>query len=373
MGWAEQLPSGKWRGVYRDSVGKRKSAGTYVRKSDAVRAAGSKEDETRKSSKPTSDLTWAEWEPVWWSSRTVSPGTKQRNQSAIEGHIRPKWGTTKISDITTGDVQQWVTEMCRDKNEGGAGVAPNTSIKNYFILSGSLRAAVQAGLIDKNPCSGIDLPPAGPMPERFLTDAEAEALRKSMPNDLLGLLFDVLLGSGMRLGEALGLHWENVNLDAQTITVAWSWDREIRNFKPPKNHQKRTIPIGNTVTKLLRERLDEQGYGKPPSIVYRGSGSKPHTGLVFAYVDGKPIDDAKFRATFDAAVRVTYLGHGKKRKHIGHVRPHDLRHTYASWLAQSGVPIQQIAKLLGHADLATVQRYADLAQTQWDSVRKVLG
>src|SRR5699024_1236124 len=52
--------------------------------------------------------------------------------------------------------------------------------------------------------------------------------------------------------------------------------------------------------------------------------------------------------------------------------PHDLRHTYASWLLQSGVTIETLSKLLGHANITTTQRYAHLADTQWESVRDAL-
>ncbi|WP_342743168.1 tyrosine-type recombinase/integrase [Saccharopolyspora shandongensis] len=55
------------------------------------------------------------------------------------------------------------------------------------------------------------------------------------------------------------------------------------------------------------------------------------------------------------------------------VTPHDLRHTYASWLVQDGVSIKTLSVLLGHASVATTERYAHLADTQWDQVRAVLG
>ncbi|MDA3624827.1 tyrosine-type recombinase/integrase [Saccharopolyspora sp. WRP15-2] len=53
--------------------------------------------------------------------------------------------------------------------------------------------------------------------------------------------------------------------------------------------------------------------------------------------------------------------------------PHDLRHTYASWLVQDGVSIQAVRALLGHASVATTERYAHLANAEWDKVRAVLG
>jgi integrase len=62
-----------------------------------------------------------------------------------------------------------------------------------------------------------------------------------------------------------------------------------------------------------------------------------------------------------------------ERANIGHARPHDLRHTYASWLVQNGTPIEEVARLRGHASSVVTQRYAHLADTPKDSVLKALG
>lgn len=88
---------------------------------------------------------------------------------------------------------------------------------------------------------------------------------------------------------------------------------------------------------------------------------------------GSPYDGALFTHRLDAAARVATVGEGSRRRAVGHVRPHDLRHTYASWLVQDGVPIQAVRDLLGHQSLITTQRYAKLGDTQWDAVRSVLG
>ncbi|QYN33338.1 tyrosine-type recombinase/integrase [Pseudonocardia sp. DSM 110487] len=57
---------------------------------------------------------------------------------------------------------------------------------------------------------------------------------------------------------------------------------------------------------------------------------------------------------------------------IGPLTIHDLRHTYASWLIQDGVSIEQLSGLLGHAQISTTQRYSHLGQTQWSKVRAAL-
>lgn len=373
MAWAEKLPSGRWRGVYRDQAGKRRSAGVFPRKSDAVREANTRENNVRENPSSASDsqtLTWAEWLPEWKARRAVLPGTAEADETKIRAHLLPQWGTYALSDITPDLVQRWVLDFVRPTSEGGKGLKPNTAIKCYWLLSSSLRIARRAGLISTNPCEGVDLPKPGPMPERYLEDREIEAIRQPL-EPLDQLLFDILIGTGARLGEGLALHWESVDLDRMTVEIAWSFDRNMRNFKSCKGHASRTIPIGETLAEILSEERKRAGIGKPTGIEYRGSRTV-HSGLVVAQPNGRPLDDGGFRARFNAAVRIAYIGTGKNRHHVGNVRIHDLRHTYASRLLRAGVPLVEVSRLLGHASVQTTMRYAHLADSNWSAVRGAL-
>lgn len=73
-----------------------------------------------------------------------------------------------------------------------------------------MKAAHPARRIDLNPCKGITLPKPGPMPERYLDDEEVAAIEASLDAFDLAVV-ELLLGTGMHLGEAIGLHWESVN------------------------------------------------------------------------------------------------------------------------------------------------------------------
>ncbi|MBM4640665.1 tyrosine-type recombinase/integrase [Rhodococcus hoagii] len=372
MAWAEQLPSGKYRGMYRDHEGKKHSAGVFPRKAEALRVAGKHEVDERDSPSHRRDpITWGEWEPKWTAARAVQPGTKKADEPKLRKHLRPKWEHRQLSEITTHEIQEWVTQMAAPKDAGGQGLAPNTAIKCFMLLSGSMKAAVKADRLSSNPCQGVDLPKPGPMPERFLTDEELAAIRHALTVEDK-MLFDIFNGTGVRLGEGLAIHRESVLLDRKLIRVEWSWDREMRSFKPPKDSQIRDVPIGESLARRLAEWMKDRPAETPAPVEYRGS-RRARSGLVVAQADGRPLDDAGFRARWQAAVRIAYVGAGKNRRHVGTPRIHDLRHTYASRLVRAGVPIQEVSRLLGHKDLSTTQRYAHLADSQWDQVRKALG
>lgn len=363
MGWAEKLPSGRYRGLYRDASGAKRSAGTFTSKDVAKRKATAKEDSERENpTKPASTLTWEQWLPKWTALRTVEEGTQRIDSQRIGKHLTPHWGAQLLVDIGQQDVQEWVAALRTQ-------MAPTSVSKCYHLLSASMKAARKAKLIEESPCHDIDLPKPGPSPERFLEDDECAALRD--PLDIADqLIIDVLLGAGLRMGEAQGLHKEHIDLKRKILSIEWAWDKAARRLKSPKDHEKRVVPIGDSLTRTLAEVVKRDGHGTPAPVPYV-AGRSVRSGLLLAHVDGRPFDADNFAKRFQAATRVARVGEDKRR--LGKVRPHDLRHTYAGRLVREGVPIQQVQHLLGHASLRTTQRYASLGDSQWERVRAVLG
>lgn len=368
MPWAEKLESGRWRAVYRDAGGRKKSMGTFPRKTDAVSAA---HRAALADAPASSSMRWGEWEPIWHESRTVEKSTRVTEESKLRVHVRPRWGAVPLGEITRADVQRWVVELGKPVADGGKGLSPSMVQKLFRLLSGSLRAAVNADLISRSPCTDISLPKIGPSPDRFLEAVEVAAIRAPLASEDQ-FVMDLLLGTGMRWGEAVGLHWEHVDLERKMVSVEWAYSRETGEMKPPKDHQRRAVPIGASLSEALAGRLGVRGWGVPASVPYR-EGRTLRSGLVLARTDSRPLDGSNFSKRFEAACRVAWVGSGKGRRAVGHVRVHDLRHTFASRLLRAGVSLEQVSKLLGHASLLTTQRYAHLAQAQWDQVRDVLG
>ncbi|MEU6584110.1 tyrosine-type recombinase/integrase [Nocardia sp. NPDC046763] len=366
MGWAEKLPSGRYRAVYRDRRGVKRSAGIFPTKDLARRKATAKEDNERESIyREAPAMTWSEWQPRWEMRRMIEESTRKADHHRIIRHLKPKWGNYILTDITQSDVQDWISEL-------HAELAPTSVEKCYRLLSNSMTAARKANLIDKSPCVDIVLPKPGPSPERHLEDDEIAALRA--PLDMFDqLIVDVLLGTGMRVGEAQGLHKEHIDLKRKTISIEWAWDKAGKRMKAPKDAERRVIPIGEALTKTLTAVIKRDGLGTPASVPYVDDGRKVRSGLLLAHVDQRPFDQDNFKKRFDAATRVAWVGEDNDRRRLGKVRPHDLRHTYAGRLVRAGIPLQQVQKLLGHASIRTTQRYASLGESQWSLVRLVLG
>ncbi|WJJ10414.1 tyrosine-type recombinase/integrase [Prescottella equi] len=368
MAWTRQLPSGNYQGMFRDAAGVVRSAGSHSTKAAALRHAGKAEADERDA--PTdaqlARMTWGQWKDHWLAHRRVAASTKYKDERRIDKHVEPKWGKVKLRSITRHGVQGWLREL-----EDG-GLSPASVVRCYHLLSSSMKAAEAARAIAYNPCKGVRLPKSGPAPERYLSDAELDAITDELDHENDKLAVRLLVGTGLRLGEAIGLHWESVDLARRVVTVRWSWDPVGHQMKAPKSYQKRAVPISKELAIALRTELDAHGPGSPAPVEYVGK--KPRTGVVLrplrvlGGVEGKPMDPASFRIRWEDAIEAAVVDDVA----IPAARIHDLRHTFASRLVRAGVPLYAVKELLGHQSIVTTERYAHLADSQWSMVRGVL-
>ncbi|GGG04511.1 site-specific integrase [Rhodococcoides trifolii] len=372
MAWARKLPSGKWQACYRDSAGGVRTAGTYPRQNQAKNEAAAAEKAERDLPTPAeaARLTWGDWRPRWEASRMIAASTARADARRLDIHLQPYWGKRVLRSITSEDVQQWVKVMAGTTTARGQRMAPATVTLCYRLFSNSMKAAVKARVLAATPCQQIALPEAGPAPDRYLEDDEEVAIFEHLDaRDRFAA--ELLVGTGMRLGEGFGTHWESVDLVRRTVLVNRSFDDGGGIMKAPKSYAQRVVPISMRLAELLREELGERGPGRPAPIDY-GDALRARTGLVLPGRDGMPMDSHAFRKRFHRAVGWASTGPDDARLPVGHVRVHDLRHTYASRLVRAGVPLLQVKELLGHSSITVTERYAHLAQSQWDGVRAVL-
>ncbi len=227
------------------------------------------------------------------------------------------WGNTMVADITDRTCRAYDAQRQR---------APATIRRELGILRAALRYAERHGRLTR--ALHVFLPPKPPGKDRWLTRGEAAALlsaaRNSRPARLYLPLFILLaLYTGGRKGAVLGLRWPQVDLERARI-----------DFNPlgrAQNSKRRPIiPIPRrlvTFLKLARRRGGDLGY--------------------VINLDGKPIADIK--GSFTAACR---------RAGLDDVTPHTLRHTAGTLMAQSGVPLFEIAGYLGHSGERTTELYS---------------
>lgn len=358
MSWVELTPSGKWRGIYRNADGKQRSR-SFPHKAAAERWAAAEEQKVADGSRVDPSrgrMRWAAWCEAWWPSRRMESGTRRSQVSIRENHVLPRWGSTALNEITHMDIQTWVNELTRTMSASQARQA-------YYQLSASLKAAVREGVLPVTPCVGVRLPSLPPAPERYLDQVEVDAVFYHL-DGVYRMLVETLVETGMRIGEAVALHEQRINFAAGTIDVVEKWDQHERIITPyTKGKRRRTVPMTAHLAGLLRQWLDSRPSG-PSCGFTHGRGARCHSAIAMLGPRGAVIDPHNFsNVKWSDAVELSG---------IGHVRVHDLRHTYAARLVTNGVSIARLQLLLGHESITTTERYAHLMDTGHDEVRAAL-
>lgn len=368
-------PIYRWRGRYRNSAG-RKVSRTFDTKSAALRWAGEEEAKVHRGqrSDPTSArMPWGQWCDRWWPAKRLEPSTRATGDSRLKVHVRPQWDTVPLIAIARMDIQTWVNQL--DQTLSASMVR-----QCYRLLSNSLASAVAEGVLSSSPCVGVTLPTTPTGQEKFLTDDEAGALLSHF-DGRWRVFAELLIGTGLRISEAAGLHAARVDLDNGRVEVIEVYDsqsvpRGMRGY--PKSKRRRSVPLSPDLAGLLRAWIAAEHPARSCGKPHRG-GRCPG-GLLITGPQGAPIDIHNFeqRQWRDAALRAGLaVEDGKDKRGRTKYRltatPHSLRHTYASRLVQLGVPLERIQLLLGHEDIKTTQRYARFADADgWDSVREAL-
>lgn len=233
-----------------------------------------------------------------------------------------------LADIGAQEVRAYIAHrQAQGRQPGGIN-------RELSLMSGATRWAKNELEWDlpANPWGSRFLKPAAPR-TRFLSQEEAAALLHAADGlthaPYLGDYLRLMLATGLRPGEARGLTWERVDLGRRLIRF------EVGD---QKNNKAGTIPLNEAARAALVSRAR-----------FRASHC-PGSPWVFCNQQGRPFTDIRY--SFATACRVA----GIKDCH-----PHDLRRTFGSWLAQAGIPIDRVSKLLRHGDVGITARvYAHL-------------
>lgn len=341
MPWTQELKSGRYSGLYRMPDGTpHRVKGTFTHKRAAYTAAAKAEEEA---SLPgwrdpkAGARKWGDWSKEWWEHRDVTEATLKIERSMMKQHIEPRWSNVALADITRGDVRKWAVKMKK------GGLEPSTVNRIVTVFRASLSAAVDEEVLLANPASKVRLEVGETDVRRYLEEAEAVALMGALRRDTDVPLTAFLFGCGPRYGEAVGLQVNRLAKDLSEVRIAEAWVTKTRTLaRYTKNRMMREVPVPPWV----QEHLEPLVKGRK-------------TGFVFENDRETVPDYNNFRKRFMLA---------SEDAELGHVTPHDCRHSYASWLLQSGKSLARVGQLLGHVDPSTTQIYAHLAPKVDDGV-----
>jgi integrase len=248
-------------------------------------------------------------------------------QRLVRIYILPELGRLKVADVTKADVKR----MHRTITATGKRVQANRVVA---LLSAMMTFAIDEDMRTDNPCAAVDRNPEQPR-IRDITPTERGRLTEELAkhDTASARALKLLLVTGARRGEVLGMRWTDLTLGGQP-----SWNRKGANLKGGRDH---TVPLNGVAAQLLMMIQDE---------------TIARDGQLGEYVFPS---DTKSRHIADIQkMWLTIL----KRAGISDLHIHDLRHHYASELASSGSSLPLIGALLGHRSASSTARYIRLFQ-----------
>jgi integrase len=266
-----------------------------------------------------------------------------------DDYVRPHLGSRRVRDITPDVILAWQRKLAK---EGGTKqqkakdgtllprkpLAPNTIRLARSSLAGAFKLATSAGMIGTNPLLRVPRPKARRSIPRHWSPEQAREFLALMEGDRTWPLWAFLLGSGLRIGEAVSLRWSSVDLKRRNARVVDFVSTLGYDLLPSSGKSKdavRTIELDDGLVKVLHLQKLTQNTERTAAAQW------VDTDLVFTKVDG-----GQYHPQFLSRMLGTYSTELK----LPRLTAHGLRHTSATLMLASGVAPKVAAERLGHAD-----------------------
>ena len=291
-------------------------------------------------------------------SNILKPSSYDRKEITLENQVYPLIGDICMSQVSFDDIQDMINELKKQD------LSYSTIKKAYEAINGCFKYALIKGDINKNPCIGVTLPKNLKHQDgdiKFYTEKQVELLlnqstikyNNGKSKYRLGYGIQLLLYTGLRIGEALALTWEDVDIQNKTIKV----NKNLKQVKNRDDNQSvykiiiqsstktnsgtRIVPLNNKSIEALKQIKEITGQYK----------------YVFSTETGNNVSSR----TCDRMFRKIQENCGFKEIYGVHA----LRHTFASLLFKKGVDVKTVSEILGHKDVSvTYNTYIHLIQEQ---------
>ncbi|GGT62772.1 tyrosine-type recombinase/integrase [Actinomadura citrea] len=408
----------RYTAYYDDIRGQRRSAGTFASKKEADKAwqrAEVKVSEGRTGEPARGRQRFRDYvENTWLPNHEMEASTREGYTYAIYKHLMPEFGGMRMVDILPEHVRAWIAKL---KNQG---MKPVTIQCNKIILSAIFTTALDDQVTYLHPCRGVKSPPIARKPLQIVTPEQFDDVYNALPEGTFRLLAETEIESGLRWGELSELRPRDLNLKTRILTVSRTVVELNPKFHPegghflvkdyPKDKEYRRFKLSAQMTEKLEEHIraarltrDDLFFHMPPQDKPRAriteipdpetlgrtepneKGRTYNHGTLSGYTAGHCRCDY-CRGAF-SLYRAARRANGKDnprplrtRMTDGHIpndwfrrniwnpaiaaagldfRPtmRDLRHAHASWLLNGGADLQIVKERLGHASIATTERY----------------
>lgn len=276
-----------------------------------------------------------------WLEAAAKPGVRQRTfddyKEALNRYVRPKIGGRLLSQVTPVEVQTLYSSLL------DRGLSPQTVRHVHAVLRNALGQAVRWRLITQNPAEFVDLPRAQRPRNYAMSPKEADRFLEAAKDDVWYPLWALLISTGLRPGEALALHWRDVDLESGTVTVRQALagrGGKWRLEEPKTAGARRRVPLPPSTTLALQRHHAALGSDAlADDLVFHSSAG--------TFLEQRNLIGRHFKPIL------------KRAGLPDRIRLYDLRHTSATLLLGAGVHPKIVSERLGHASVAlTLDTYS---------------
>lgn len=390
MGFIDKTPEGRYRAYFRDPSGKQRSKTFRLKKDATTFLAEIETSKTRGAyvSPHAGRMAFGAHAAEWMATWNVEITTAARDRSIMQTHVLPRWGDVPLSKIDHLSLQAWATDLGTRRSRA-------TVVEALRLASAVLRSAVRNRLIPFNPADEVRVPRARTRDthEQIISQADLRhRLLPAVPEQHRGVVATAA-GAGLRWGEVVGLRTDALDLDAARLVVIRTVVEVAgtTSFKPfPKSRAgRRTVPLPSWLLPIIREHL-ERWPTEPNAPVFANEVGAPLRRTLFRSRIWRPslvragllgsvtsvgdryrarwTDAAGKEHTEDFRTESPAVQH-VARHQSGGLRFHDLRHSYATWLVDDGVPPNMVQRVLGHERSSTT---LDLYTRRTDNSERIL-
>jgi integrase len=354
-----QRQDGRWVAAVRDVNGRRVYRYARTRAEAAAKLTVALKATADGIALPSEQQTVAEFLTAWLEEsarRTLRPSTYRSYRQIVRDHILPEIGNVRLARLTPQQVQRLINHRLE------SGLSPQSVLYIRGVLRRGLNEALRWGLVARNVATLVQ-PPRVQRYEISPLDADqAQRLLSAIRGDRLEALFSVALAIGLRQGEALGLRWQDVDLDAGILRIRHALQRidgELVLVEPKTMRSRRTIQLPSLAVGALREHRLRQSAER--ALVEEEW--EDHD-FVFTSQLGRPLDGATVTHRFQKLLAAA----GLPRQ-----RFHDLRHGCATLLLAQGVSPRVVMDVLGHSAITlTLNTYSHVVPAlQTEAARRM--
>lgn len=282
--------------------------------------------------------TVTQWMTLWLetiAARRIRPSTAAGYRSCLNRIVRDL-GHHRIDRLQPEHLEAFYLKI------GGEGLSPATVMLHHRVISRALKVAMQRGRIARNVATLVDAPTVSREEVVPLSATEARKILDAAVDVPNAARWSVALALGLRQGEALGLLWDAVDLEAGTLTVRRALQRQkglgLVLVEPKSKAGRRTIKLPAPLRDALRvHRARQLEQRLAAANVWHGGG------FVFCQPNGRPIDARRDWLDWKGLLKVAG---------VRDARLHDARHTAATLLLLRGVPARVAMQILGHSQIS---------------------